>query len=93
MTLAGVLLYHPEKFIRMAQKAPAVICSRVSPTQKTAIVETLQYYTDKRICAIGDGGNDVGMIQASHVGIGIIGKEGKQAALASDFSIVEFKAI
>ena len=47
----------------------------------------------KRVAAIGDGGNDVGMIQAAHVGIGIVGKEGKQASLASDFSIIEFKFI
>lgn len=40
---------------------------------------------------IGDGGNDVGMIQAADVGVGIVGKEGKQAALASDFSILKFK--
>ena len=41
----------------------------------------------KRVLSIGDGGNDVGMIQEAHVGIGIEGKEGKQAALASDYSI------
>jgi len=39
------------------------------------------------VAGIGDGGNDVGMIQSANVGIGIEGKEGKQAALASDFSI------
>ena len=42
---------------------------------------------------IGDGGNDVGMIQAADVGIGIVGKEGMQAALAADFSIKEFRDI
>lgn len=42
---------------------------------------------------MGDGGNDVGMIQCANVGIGIIGKEGMQAALASDFSISQFKHI
>ena len=40
---------------------------------------------------IGDGGNDVGMIQVADIGVGIVGKEGKQAALASDFSILKFK--
>lgn len=48
-------------------------------------------YTGKRTAAIGDGGNDVGMILESNVGIGIVGKEGKQASLASDFSINEFQ--
>ncbi len=42
---------------------------------------------------IGDGGNDVGMIQAADIGVGIVGKEGKQAALASDYSILKFKHI
>ena len=42
------------------------------------------------VAAVGDGGNDVGMIQLADVGIGIEGKEGKQAALASDFSILKF---
>jgi phospholipid-transporting ATPase len=37
--------------------------------------------------AIGDGANDVSMICAANVGIGIIGKEGQQAARASDFAI------
>ena len=45
----------------------------------------------KGVAAIGDGGNDVGMIQQANVGIGIEGKEGKQAALASDFSVLVFK--
>jgi phospholipid-translocating ATPase len=46
-----------------------------------------------RTCAIGDGGNDVSMIQAADVGIGIVGKEGKQASLAADFSINQFSYI
>lgn len=84
---------YQKTFIEIASAAPAVVCCRVSPTQKTSIVEALKKYTNKRIAAIGDGGNDVGMIQAAHVGIGIVGKEGKQAALASDFSINEFQVI
>jgi len=47
--------------------------------------------TGKRTCSVGDGGNDVGMIQEAHCGIGIVGKEGKQASLAADFSIDQFK--
>lgn len=45
---------------------------------------------NKRIAAVGDGGNDVGMILEADVGIGIVGKEGMQASLAADFSIMEF---
>ena len=44
----------------------------------------------KRVCCIGDGGNDVSMIQCADVGVGIVGKEGKQASLAADFSIDQF---
>jgi len=47
----------------------------------------IKYYTGKRIAAVGDGGNDVGMILEADVGIGIEGKEGMQASLASDFSL------
>lgn len=51
----------------------------------------LQFYTGKRIACVGDGGNDVAMIQVGDVGIGIVGKEGMQASLAGDFSIIKFK--
>lgn len=92
-TLAIVLEFHSKKFIEVASQTSGVICCRVSPTQKSEIVEALLKYTKYRVCAIGDGGNDVGMIQAAHVGIGIEGKEGKQASLAADFSISEFKYV
>eukprot|EP01087_Luapelamoeba_hula_P020418 TRINITY_DN6962_c0_g1_i1.p1 TRINITY_DN6962_c0_g1~~TRINITY_DN6962_c0_g1_i1.p1 ORF type:complete len:1107 (+),score=152.37 TRINITY_DN6962_c0_g1_i1:336-3656(+) len=79
----------PDLFVSLACKAPAVVCCRCSPQQKAEIV-TLLKKNGKRTCAIGDGGNDVSMIQAAHVGIGIVGKEGKQASLAADFSITQF---
>jgi phospholipid-translocating ATPase len=53
----------------------------------------MKFYTDTRTCSIGDGGNDVGMILEAHIGVGIVGKEGKQASLAADFSIMEFRAL
>jgi len=87
------LAVHPRLFVEASLRATAVICCRVSPTQKASIVETIKTYSTHRICCIGDGGNDVGMIQAAHVGIGIPGKEGNQAALASDFSIAGFGAL
>ena len=40
---------------------------------------------------MGDGGNDVAMIQVADVGIGLEGKEGMQASLAADFSTTKFK--
>lgn len=75
----------------MAILAPCVCVCRCSPTQKADIVRLLKKYSGgKRIAAVGDGGNDVGMINEADVGIGIVGKEGMQAALASDFSITQF---
>uniref|UniRef100_A0A8D2N7E9 ATPase phospholipid transporting 9A (putative) n=1 Tax=Zonotrichia albicollis TaxID=44394 RepID=A0A8D2N7E9_ZONAL len=47
--------------------------------------------TGKLTCAVGDGGNDVSMIQEADCGVGVEGKEGKQASLAADFSITQFK--
>lgn len=55
------------------------------------ILRLAKKYTGKRLCAVGDGGNDVAMIQEAHIGIGIVGKEGMQASLAADYSIIKFK--
>ena len=46
-----------------------------------------------RTTVIGDGGNDVGMIQEADLGIGIVGKEVKQVSLDADFSFMEFGAV
>lgn len=80
----------PEEFIELAALSPAAVACRCSPTQKAAVVKLLQTQLNKRVAAIGDGGNDVGMIQQAHAGIGIPGKEGMQASLAADFSITSF---
>jgi phospholipid-translocating ATPase len=79
-----------KRFMDVTTSLPAVVCCRCSPTQKAAVTLLIKDYTKKRVCAIGDGGNDVSMIQAAHVGVGIVGKEGKQASLAADFSITQF---
>lgn len=84
---------YKDMFVNVACKAPAVVCCRCSPTQKAEIVKLIRTYTKERTCAIGDGGNDVSMIQAADVGLGIVGKEGKQASLAADFSINQFSYI
>ena len=80
-----------KEFFQTAMLAPSVVCCRCSPTQKRIIVHTIKNYTDARTAAVGDGGNDVAMIQEADVGIGIVGKEGLQASLAADYSILEFK--
>jgi phospholipid-translocating ATPase len=41
--------------------------------------------------AIGDGGNDVSMIQEANVGVGIAGKEGMQASRAADYVLGQFR--
>lgn len=72
---------------------PVLVCCRCSPTQKAQVTELIKDQTNKRIAAIGDGGNDVSMIQAAHIGIGIVGKEGQQASLAADVSVLQFKSL
>ncbi|XP_034652198.1 probable phospholipid-transporting ATPase IA isoform X2 [Drosophila subobscura] len=68
-----------------------VICCRVSPMQKAEVVEMVTQSTKAVTLAIGDGANDVAMIQKANVGIGISGVEGLQAACASDYSIAQFR--
>ena len=80
-------------FYFSAMKAPSVVCCRCSPTQKRIICKNIKKYTKCRTAAVGDGGNDVAMIQEADVGIGIVGKEGLQASLAADYSIKEFKSL
>ncbi|KAI8956962.1 phospholipid-translocating P-type ATPase [Daldinia sp. FL1419] len=77
-------------FISVAVRLPTVVACRCSPTQKADIAKLIKEFTNKRVCCIGDGGNDVSMIQAADVGVGIVGKEGRQASLAADFSIEQF---
>ncbi|KAL9081613.1 MAG: hypothetical protein Q9159_007203 [Coniocarpon cinnabarinum] len=89
-SLALMLHHHRTEFIATAMLLPCVVACRCSPTQKADIAKLIRTYTGKRTCAIGDGGNDVSMIQAADVGLGIVGKEGRQASLAADFSITQF---
>lgn len=88
--LQTCLQYCREEFMVIATQLPCVVACRCSPTQKADVARLIRSYTKKRVCCIGDGGNDVSMIQAADVGIGIVGKEGKQASLAADFSILQF---
>ncbi|KAK0383760.1 hypothetical protein NLU13_9671 [Sarocladium strictum] len=79
-------------FYDLVVMVDSVICCRASPSQKANLVKSIRRYVPKVMtCAIGDGANDIGMIQASHVGIGISGREGLQAARISDYSIAQFR--
>jgi phospholipid-translocating ATPase len=89
-SLALMLTHYREQFISVAVLLPTVVACRCSPTQKADVAKLIRQYTKKRVCCIGDGGNDVSMIQAADVGVGIVGKEGRQASLAADFSIDQF---
>ncbi|KAK9518340.1 hypothetical protein VZT92_023649 [Zoarces viviparus] len=78
-------------FLDLALSCKAVICCRVSPLQKSEVVEMVKKQVKVITLAIGDGANDVAMIQTAHVGVGISGNEGLQAANSSDYSIAQFK--
>jgi len=82
-----------EVFFAVASQCDSVIACRVSPKQKALIVKLVRNYVEPTpvTLAIGDGANDVGMIQEAHIGIGISGLEGQQAVNASDFSIAQFR--
>ncbi|KAF4849126.1 putative phospholipid-transporting ATPase NEO1 [Colletotrichum siamense] len=89
-SLALFLTHFRIEFVSVAVQLPTVVACRCSPTQKAEVAKLIKEYTKKRVCCIGDGGNDVSMIQAADVGVGIVGKEGRQASLAADFSIDQF---
>ncbi|ODQ64620.1 hypothetical protein NADFUDRAFT_83556 [Nadsonia fulvescens var. elongata DSM 6958] len=79
-------------FIDLGVKADSVVCCRASPSQKAAMVIAVRKKVkDSITLAIGDGANDIAMIQSADVGIGITGKEGLQAARTSDYSIAQFR--
>lgn len=76
----------------MAELCDVVLACRVSPKQKADIVNLIKdKHPDKITLAIGDGANDVNMILQAHVGVGIFGKEGQQAARSADFAIGQFR--
>ncbi|KAL5698697.1 P-type phospholipid transporter [Ranunculus cassubicifolius] len=78
-------------FLSLAVGCASVICCRVSPKQKAMVTRLVKEGTKKTTLAIGDGANDVGMIQEADIGVGISGVEGMQAVMASDFSISQFR--
>uniref|UniRef100_M4BW85 Phospholipid-transporting ATPase n=1 Tax=Hyaloperonospora arabidopsidis (strain Emoy2) TaxID=559515 RepID=M4BW85_HYAAE len=80
-----------QEFLSLAMACEAVVCCRVSPSQKAEVVSLVRATNRKvRTLAIGDGANDVAMIQRAHVGVGISGQEGMQAVNSSDYAIAQF---
>ncbi|KAG0584958.1 hypothetical protein M758_3G246700 [Ceratodon purpureus] len=84
LTLRGTLL-------KLCMMCRAVVCCRVSPLQKAQVTTLIKDDAKKITLSIGDGANDVSMIQAAHIGVGISGQEGMQAVMASDFAIAQFR--
>uniref|UniRef100_A0A8D3D769 Phospholipid-transporting ATPase n=1 Tax=Scophthalmus maximus TaxID=52904 RepID=A0A8D3D769_SCOMX len=83
---------YKEIFLEICRNCSAVLCCRMAPLQKAQIVKLIKDSKEHPITlAIGDGANDVSMILEAHVGIGIMGKEGRQAVRNSDYAIPKFK--
>ncbi|KAH8653216.1 P-type ATPase-like protein [Tricladium varicosporioides] len=80
-----------KNFLDLAVMCKAVICCRVSPLQKALVVKLVKRHLKAILLAIGDGANDVSMIQAAHIGVGISGMEGLQAARSADVAIGQFR--
>ncbi|AET40363.1 aminophospholipid-translocating P4-type ATPase DNF3 Ecym_5627 [Eremothecium cymbalariae DBVPG len=79
-------------FIELCTKADSVICCRASPSQKALLVTNIRQAENGQVTlAIGDGANDIAMIQSADIGIGIAGKEGLQASRSADYSIAQFR--
>eukprot|EP00826_Nyctotherus_ovalis_P004059 TRINITY_DN1083_c0_g5_i2.p1 TRINITY_DN1083_c0_g5~~TRINITY_DN1083_c0_g5_i2.p1 ORF type:complete len:1166 (+),score=321.79 TRINITY_DN1083_c0_g5_i2:252-3749(+) len=101
MLITGTLVEHlvnsertRDLFIRYAKQCSGVVCCRTTANQKAVVVKAMKDACPGEITlSIGDGGNDVPMITEAHVGIGIYGKEGMQAAQAADYAIGEFQCL
>jgi len=84
-------------FYKVAKDCKSILCCRVSPKQKADVVQLAKGLHEKMTgerpvtLAIGDGANDVAMINQAHVGVGLSGKEGAQAARVADFALSEFR--
>ncbi|EGW31556.1 uncharacterized protein SPAPADRAFT_72340 [Spathaspora passalidarum NRRL Y-27907] len=80
-----------DKFLLLGKQCKSVICCRVSPSQKAEVVKLVKDSLQVMTLAIGDGANDVAMIQAANVGVGIAGEEGRQAVMSSDYALGQFR--
>ena len=80
-------------FLQVANRCHSVVCCRVSPIQKANVVALFKTDLKKIVLSVGDGANDVSMIQTANIGVGIVGQEGAQAVRASDYAIGEFRCL
>eukprot|EP00898_Chlorokybus_atmophyticus_P004017 jgi/Chlat1/4616/Chrsp293S00813 len=79
------------QFLELCLVCQAVVCCRVSPLQKAQVTRLVKTHAHAVTLGIGDGANDVGMIKAAHIGVGISGREGRAAVLASDYAVAQFR--
>ncbi|CAL9085786.1 unnamed protein product [Musa acuminata var. zebrina] len=97
LIIDGPSLFHiletelEDELYRLATSCDVVLCCRVAPLQKAGIVALMKKRTNDMTLSIGDGANDVSMIQMADVGVGISGQEGRQAVMASDFAMGQFR--
>ncbi|KAF2977549.1 hypothetical protein EK904_000302 [Melospiza melodia maxima] len=78
-------------FLELTEKCRAVVCCQATPLQKSVLVQLVRNKLKAMTLAVGDGANDVSMIQVADTGVGISGQEGMQAVMASDFAISQFR--
>ncbi|KAI1913572.1 aminophospholipid translocase [Ophidiomyces ophidiicola] len=88
---AVICWYGPIPSLHFSNSKTDISRSRVSPLQKALVVKLVKRHLKSLLLAIGDGANDVSMIQAAHVGVGISGVEGLQAARSADVAIAQFR--
>ncbi|XP_006338563.1 probable phospholipid-transporting ATPase 8 isoform X1 [Solanum tuberosum] len=80
-----------KSFLELAINCASVICCRSTPKQKALVTRLVKVETHRTTLAIGDGANDVSMLQEADVGVGISGVEGMQAVMSSDYAIAQFR--
>ncbi|CAJ0580607.1 unnamed protein product, partial [Mesorhabditis spiculigera] len=80
-----------EKFLMLLKRCKSVLCCRSTPLQKAALVDLAKRKLKGKVLAIGDGANDVSMIQGADVGVGLSGQEGMQAVMSSDYALARFR--
>ncbi|KAG7666040.1 DNF3 [[Candida] subhashii] len=79
-------------FLELCILVDSTICCRASPSQKANMVSAIRNLQKNAVTlAIGDGANDIAMIQSADIGVGITGKEGLQAARSADYAIAQFR--
>ncbi|KAJ7097515.1 hypothetical protein C8R44DRAFT_366257 [Mycena epipterygia] len=80
-----------EMFLNLGTQCETVVCCRVSPAQKALTVKLVKEGRNAMTLSIGDGANDVAMIQEANIGCGLFGLEGSQAAMSADYAFGQFR--